>query len=535
MLLEDSLLTGLNKDSLIALKAKKDLTLEDKIILINTYVDLWEYNFANQVMDDVKNTLQPMKKDKLYFLMEIYLENKILVNKTPNDIIKNTDNITFSNFDQLRPREKTFIILIQYLRAETYFRLGNYTTSQEILKNILQATSDTKIDKPSLSDDVINGLYFRVSFMNYNRLGDLENATHAVYNGLEIYERTHNLIYLTYFQNFKGVIFSLKGDYFSSLEAFRESIRYFESVIEPDEINSINYTVTIYTNIASLLKDQGRLKESIDMYKRVLALYEQNGVRHEVANCYNSLGQCYRENQMFDLAKDYFFKSFKIRKEIGEPMEISESLLNMCILDEKMGKLTADSMCFKEFPKNSQSSVVKFDRLMMDGLLTFSQKKFDLALEKLNEAFGFQGIELSYKLQILDYQASIFLEKDDFKHFSNHLKLWKALTKENNLIPSLFKAYLIDFRFNLLFLDFDSAKNSLKEAFNIAQNYSNGALKLVEENEELLQQRLSLIEKVRKSDQEIKEEADKDKEILELKAYINEIASFLTKSEKTKS
>ena len=109
------------------------------------------------------------------------------------------------------------------------------------------------------------------------------------------------------------------------------------------------------------------------------------------------------------------------------------------------------------------------------------------------------------------------------------------MTKENNLIPSLFKAYLIDFRFNLLFLDFDSAKNSLKEAFNIAQNYSNGGLKLVEENEELLQQRLSLIEKVRKSDQEIKEEADKDKEILELKAYINEIASFLTKSEKSKS
>ena len=32
MLLEDSLLTCLNKDSLIALKAKKDLTLEDKII-----------------------------------------------------------------------------------------------------------------------------------------------------------------------------------------------------------------------------------------------------------------------------------------------------------------------------------------------------------------------------------------------------------------------------------------------------------------------------------------------------------------------
>ena len=50
MLLEDSLLIGLNKDSLIALKTKKDLSLEDKITLINTYVDLWEYNYANQVL-----------------------------------------------------------------------------------------------------------------------------------------------------------------------------------------------------------------------------------------------------------------------------------------------------------------------------------------------------------------------------------------------------------------------------------------------------------------------------------------------------
>ena len=193
-----------------------------------------------------------MKEDTLYFLIDIYLENKILVTPSPSVVVKNTDKVTFEDFPRLKPREKTYIILIHYLKSEAYFRIGDYVYSQEILKNIISITSDAKNGKSSLSDDVINGLNYRVSFMNYNRLGDLENATHVVYDGLEIYDRNHNLIYLVYFQNFKGILFSLTGDYFTSLESFRLSLKYFESIL-PNEISSINYTVTIYTNMATLL------------------------------------------------------------------------------------------------------------------------------------------------------------------------------------------------------------------------------------------------------------------------------------------
>ena len=526
MQLEDALLYGLNKETLKKLQSKKRKTLEEKIILINTYIEILEYDAAKKLLKLVELTLKSLKKKPLNLLILTFLSNKLLLVKSNfSSILKNIDTFELTNYEELKAREKTFLILILFVKAEALFRLGNYSHSQEILSSITSITSKKEIEKISLTKEVITGLNNRISFMNYYYLGEIDKARDAVYSGLEIYTKTNNPIYLAYFYNFKGILSSLKGDYFIALESFTKCISFFESIGESTDQYSIKYTAGIYNNISNLLKDQGRLKEAIDITNSVLQLYEQNNISIEMANCYAALGIYYRELRDFEIAEAYLFKAYNLRKKINDSVEISDSLLNICILEEMTGRLTPNTICLKEFPNNSESKIVLANKLIIQGIFDFSQKKYRQALENLDKAFDIQGIEFSNRLVILDYKADIFLENSDFKNFSEFLKIWKAIASENNLLPSLFKANLIDFRFELLFLNFESAENSLREAQELASNYSIGAQKLVEENIKLFNKRKLIMSE---TDESIFTSKTKEQELLELKIYIKEISSLIS-------
>jgi tetratricopeptide (TPR) repeat protein len=525
--IEDSLLYGLKKDALITLESKKKKTFEEKIVLVNTFIELFEYNKARTLLKLIKQRIRKNPNSKVNDLILCFLENKLhLIKAKYSNIVKYLDLYSISEYNSLDPREKTFLILILFVKAEAFFRLGEYYESQELAESILKTaiTTNTKNEKSTLSEEVIKGLFFRIVGMNSYYLGDIEKFSEFVYKGLDIYSKTDNSIYLAYFYNFHGIVSAQKGDYYKALESYQKCINFFKSLGTSNDEYSIKYIAKVNNNIASILSDQGRLLEAIDITLGVIQIYEQTNTLNEVATCYNSLGVYYLELKDFKLAEIYLYKGFQIRKLYKNPVEISESLLHICLLEEKTNKLNGNSICIKKFPKNYNSKVVLANKLIIEGVISFSQKDYLKSLECFDAALEFDSIDFSLKLVIIDFKAEIFLENDDFKQFKDLIVIWKMLAKDNNLIPSLFKAYLIDFRFELLFLNFELAQESIQEAFNLAQNYSKGALKLVEQNIDLLNKRKSLLhlEPVNV------EEEIKKKELDEIKIYIKQISSIIS-------
>lgn len=528
--LEDSLLYGINREYFSKLKSKLDKTFEETIVLINTFIELLEYQSAKDLLTILKNTLNN-KPLKINSLILSFLDNKLRVIKSEfKNVVDNLEIYNFNDYSSFDEREKTFFLLISFVKAESYFRLGNYDQSIKIITQIDQLTKNKEIPSSTLSIDVITGLSCRIHFMNCYFLGELDKTYEYIEQGLAIYTKTNNPIYLAYFYNFHGIYNDLKGYYYTALNSYRKCLSYFESLSEPNDIHSVKYTAGINFNIASILSQQGRLLEAIQITKNSLTIYEQVGSEYDIANLYNSLGIYYKDLRDFELAEDYLYKAYNMRKKKNEPYEISESLVQICILQEKTGVLNPNSICITEFPNTFDSKVVLSNKFFISGLLNYSTKNFSEALGYLDKASEIEGTEFSIKNLIADYKAEILLEKNDFVNFKRHLKNWKSQARKNSLIPSLFKVYLIDFRFELLFSNFIQAKVSLDMANNLAKNFSKSALKLVEQSYELLNKRKFMINEL-STNKEEQEGQDGFTDLLEIKNYMKEINTFLNNPE----
>ena len=531
MTLEDSLLTGMNSESLNNLKLKDNKSLEEKIILINAFIDILEYTNAKKMLEElIKELENNSQRTQLNIMIEAFLENKLaLIKSNYTKIINQLETFSMDNYLNLLPREKSFTILICIVKAEAFFHLGNNDLSQGILSKIKELVENTSTSQPTLSIDVINGLCYRINFMNCYYLGDMDKALEYVEKGLKIYTKTNNIIYLAYFYNFHGVYSTLKGYYYTALNSFKKCLDYFQSLGEPNDVQGIKYTAGISSNIAQILGEQGRLNEAIKITQTALNIYEQIGSSNDIANFYSLLGCYHRDLRNFDEAEDYLFKAYNIRKNLNDPFQISDSLLNICILEERTGRLSPNSISIIEFPKAFESKTVLLTKYIIEGLINYSQKEYSKALEDLDRVLDVESVEFSRRNLINEYKAEILLEKNDFLNFQKHLKIWKAQTIKNNLIPSLFKLYLIDFRFELLFSNFLTAQISLDKANDLARNLSDSATELVKSNYNLLKKRKSLINevKLKKDDQYAQYD---NQQLVELKNYMKQISVLLADS-----
>ena len=374
----------------------------------------------------------------------------------------NTSTVIFTTEMKSRIGFFSFLCLITICKA---LNLGGfYNDSNNILESIIKNATLNKYDI-GLRNDVIIGIANRFCYINYYKLGNMEAAMNSANLGLTIFSDStvSNPYYLGAFYNSYGTLWWLKGELKLALDYFSKAVSIFTS------INLTYYAVGIKNNIALILKDQGNLSLSIKYTLEVIDTAENINISSKVmALFYDNIGCLYRDIGEYSNAEVYLYKSYNIRKDQTDDYDKSTSLLNIFLLEEKMGLITENSVSLTKFPENkSNIKLVLVNKILIEGIYQIHIQNYTKALYLFQEILALTGIEFRLTLLAYEYSAEIYLLLDKFDELRNHLQDWSELAKVNNLKPSLMKVLLISAKLELIMFNLEKAKDLIEKSYKI--------------------------------------------------------------------
>ena len=93
-----------------------------------------------------------------------------------------------------------------------------------------------------------------------------------------------------------------------------------------------------YNNIGLIYANQGKYDLALENYFKSLKIRQEIGNQYGIASSYNNIGLIYANQGKYDLALENYFKSLKIMQEIGNQYGIASSYNNIGIIYEEQGK-----------------------------------------------------------------------------------------------------------------------------------------------------------------------------------------------------
>jgi len=127
---------------------------------------------------------------------------------------------------------------------------------------------------------------------------------------------------------------------------------YFEQVLgiskdadeRTDDENQINFQATIMNNLGTVYRELGQLEKAQNIHERALVLLESKKPTNpspELADSFIKLGNVFFGVGQFERAKEYFFKSLKMREVLygSEHATVADALTNLGTVHSVMGDL----------------------------------------------------------------------------------------------------------------------------------------------------------------------------------------------------
>jgi len=121
----------------------------------------------------------------------------------------------------------------------------------------------------------------------------------------------------------KGLVYSNRGAYKESKEAFTIALNGYESI---DEMSGM---ANALHNIGNIHIRQGVYGEALSLHTRVLAIREEIDDKGGMAGSLNSIGAIHYMQGSYEESLTYFARSLTIREEIGDKGFIAGSLTNI--------------------------------------------------------------------------------------------------------------------------------------------------------------------------------------------------------------
>ncbi|CAF2104894.1 unnamed protein product [Rotaria magnacalcarata] len=238
----------------------------------------------------------------------------------PNAAITTHDKKSLSPFASLRnvscyPNENEILFSMH-----TIFRIKNVHEIDERLWQIdLDFTNDQDQQLNILLEQLRSEIYvpgvFNVDKVGklYLKMGDYDGAL-EVYNTL-LPMFPENLVFLCYVHNHLGLTYQ-------HLDQIDQALMHYEKSIEirrswGDEENNDRYSLVTYANLSTLYAEKGKLEESIETYRKVIALrLEYLPSNHPELSCeYSNLAVVYSENKDYSSAIECFHRALDIAEK----------------------------------------------------------------------------------------------------------------------------------------------------------------------------------------------------------------------------
>jgi two-component system, NtrC family, response regulator AtoC len=374
--------------------------------------------------------------DELLLILDDYLQ----FDPNPSDKIKNQFSVALK-FIFLRIKKKSdaknfdkYIIIFNkfdhfisesFIRAKIYQVCGFiYFLKNEIDLSLKYLSDSLSIINESKIVDEIPERYTNLGFV-YEYIGDNEQAEQYYQAGLEFAQKNN-------FDDALRLTYAGLGRLNLRLKNYQQAIKYFERHIslikEPDK--SLE-AATTKSNIAMAYKHLNMTDKSLEITLQL----DQSWIRKAEPDLYytviSNIGSCYSNKREFEKAKKYFLCALDYANNVEDiPLKICTKInlayveFHTVKLDEAIDYLQ-QALNLIEIGKNKRQYLEILNFL---GKIFLQQKKYDLALEKLNSAS-----ELAYELDDKIIQIEIKKNLAFCHQKMNNQKAYIALLKSYEL------------------------------------------------------------------------------------------------------
>lgn len=243
------------------------------------------------------------------------------------------------------------------------------------------------------------------------------------------------------------------GDIYRVINNHSKSIQYYKRAIKQKEVKSNNFEIkykqtrtvkeSVYLKIANEYLRNNELDSAKKYYRLVI---QTNSLDFKTlstqAKAYSTLSGIYRQDSLYDLAKEYALKALKIEEKKNNKISISAALGNLA-------SIYLDENKFIEAKKNYKKALDLIENDTTETALRIKDNLyFNLAynLYKLKDFEAYQYQEKSYliKDKLRDKEIRRIIEELGFKYdfeaqkkalkMEEEVKLLKEKEKSRNLI-----------------------------------------------------------------------------------------------------
>lgn len=127
-----------------------------------------------------------------------------------------------------------------------------------------------------------------------------------------------------------GAIYFNKGDYVMALDYYYKSLKIEHAIgNKKGEAQTYNDLGLVYDELAEAQRDSSGLKKAIGLYKKCLAILDEEDDKYVRAAAYGNLGNTYSFMRDYKNAFSYHQKSLELRKEINDKQGMAAELGNI--------------------------------------------------------------------------------------------------------------------------------------------------------------------------------------------------------------
>ena len=331
--------------------------------------------------------------------------------------LENTRSIVEEHLDPLHPS-----------RAEYFFTEGLFLAKSNLIDSALQQYQQAvEIFEVHNSEDILI-----IKAHNYHRLGDLyryslDNYLQAEEQYLkaldireQVYPDTHFDLMVSYY-----ALSSLSRniDDYKRAELFGvNALRIAESLGSEYSFNQslcYNLLANIKQEQATLSKQPEHFQQSLQYYRKAIALMESNGESlDDISVCYNNQGAVFKEMEAYDSANIYMHKALHLKRKAGAD-DISDSFLNLGWNHTALGNL--------------DSAKYYYDLCLRTRSDLPGSQIYDIAvvyndMAEMYETFDSLEQSLAYNTRTLQMMIPNFVDPQDYQYSAEDTILNAELT-----------------------------------------------------------------------------------------------------------
>jgi diguanylate cyclase (GGDEF)-like protein len=306
------------------------------------------------------------------------------------------------------------VFKINLALADVYDSIGNYTKTMDHLRRCL------KIDPNA----------YRV----YEKLGSVHEKLGRYKTSLKYYEKgmkiTEGTAATFLFKASVAWLYTRIGQYERAKEECDEMLRRKKQM-------SRQTLGDVYVILGVVLLRLGKFNRAEQYFKRSLRIRRSIGDRKNVAACYVDLGLNYQGKFDIKMSEKFFNKALSIYQEVGYQEGILITLNNLGVMYASYDLLKAEAYCLEALSKAklidakrtivllyNNLGMISYNRLMPDIALQNFQKALRLAREiKFYEGMIFASISLS----------ELYREKNNMARGRRHLEKAMDVAREINV------------------------------------------------------------------------------------------------------